>query len=72
LPNLKPSLWTVARPVVPCVWSCSECQAEFDLGPQSCESLTKKQIDQINRQFAIHCKRVHPASSPVFGLECPA
>jgi len=71
LPTLKPSLWTVASSVVPCVLRCSECQTEFDLGPGGRESLTKMKIGQINQLFALHCKWAHPDSFSVVGLENP-
>jgi hypothetical protein len=68
MPTLLPSAWTVVSPVVPCVWSCSECQAAFDIGPLHGSPPTQAEIDRINRVFAVHCKQVHPGSLPVTGI----
>lgn len=63
MPTLIPSAWTAVHPIVPTAWSCSECEAVFDLGPLRRFSPTQEKIDQINLQFQAHCKQVHPASS---------
>jgi hypothetical protein len=65
MPTLIPSVWTAVRPVVPYVWSCSECEAAFDMGPMRGLAPNQDQIDQINLQFDVHCQQVHPRSSPV-------
>jgi hypothetical protein len=62
MPTLIPAIWTVIRPVVPYVWSCSECDAAFDMGPMRGLLPSQDQIDQINLQFEAHCKQVHPRS----------
>ena len=69
MPFLRLALQTVDPPALPCVWSCSECQAEFALWNESIESVSKELIDQINFQFAIHCRQVHPGLFPVDGLD---
>ena len=68
MPSLTPFLWEAARPLSPYVWSCSECQAAFDLAPPRLLSPTQEQVDQINLQFEAHCKQVHPRLFPVIGL----
>lgn len=65
MPTLIPSVWTAVHPVVPYVWSCSECEAAFDMGPMRGSAPSQKQIDQANLQFVAHCKQVHPHSFPV-------
>jgi hypothetical protein len=69
MPFLRLALQTVDPPALPCGWGCSECQAEFALWNESIESVSKEQIDQINLQFAIHCRLAHPGSFPVDGLD---
>ena len=68
MPTLLPSVWTTAKPAVPYVWSCSECNAVFDMGPLRGAPPNQNQIDKINRQFEVHCKHVHPRSPRVDGL----
>jgi hypothetical protein len=70
MPSLLPTVWTTAHPVVPYVWCCSTCEAVFDVGAARRASLTQEQIDQVNRQFEVHCKQTHPGSFPVVGLPC--
>ena len=69
MPTLVPSKWTTVHPIIPYAWSCSECQAAFDLGTLCRQSEAQKQIDHINSQFEFHCKEVHPRSFPVTGLK---
>jgi hypothetical protein len=68
MPALIASAWTTVHPVRPYVWSCSYCEAVFDVGPLRHSSLTKEQVDGVNLQFDAHCKQVHPRSLPVIGL----
>jgi hypothetical protein len=72
MPSLIPSVWTAVHPVIPYVWSCSECQAAFDMGTIRRATHTQEQVDQINLQFEAHCKQVHPRLFPVIGLDAPA
>jgi hypothetical protein len=65
MPSLIPSAWTTVHPVIPYVWSCSECQAAFGLGSLRYASATQEQIDKINLEFQLHCKQVHPRLFPV-------
>jgi hypothetical protein len=69
MPRLVPSSQKSIHLVSACAcsWSCSECQAVFDMWPHHAPP-TQEQIDQINRQFVVHCKRVHRDLFPVFGL----
>jgi hypothetical protein len=68
MPSLLPKVWTISHPVVPYVWSCSECEAVFDAGQVRRSVLTRDQVDGINRQFGVHCDHVHPRSFPIVGL----
>jgi hypothetical protein len=54
---------------VPRVWSCSECQAAFDMDPLDEHSLTQVQIERVNHVFELHCNHMHRGSSPMLGLE---
>ena len=67
MPRLIPSGEKSIHLVSDWSWSCSECQAVFDMWPHNAPP-TQEQIDQINRLFVVHCKRVHPDLFPVFGL----
>ena len=69
MPILIPSARTDTRPGVPCAWSCSVCQAAFDLGPLRGKALSPGQRAEINRQFKLHCEQVHPGRVPVIGLD---
>ena len=69
MPSLMPSAWTTTSPKVPRVWSCSECQAAFDMGPIFKAAPSPGQVEQVNRQFEIHCKQVHPGLALVIGLK---
>ena len=71
MPGLVPKVWTTSHPVVPYVWSCSKCEAVFDVGPVRRSVLTQDQIEGINLQFEFHCEQVHPRSFPVVGLPSP-
>jgi hypothetical protein len=68
MPTLIASAWTAVHPVLPYVWSCSECDAAFDIGRQRLSSLTREQVDGVNLQFEAHCKHMHPLSFAVVGL----
>jgi hypothetical protein len=50
-------------------WSCSECQAAFDMEPLDELSLTQVQIERINHVFELHCQHMHRGTSPVSGAE---
>lgn len=63
--SLLPSVWTTIAPAVPYVWSCSECEAAFDMGPMHGALPTQSQIDELNHQFEAHCRQVHPRLVPV-------
>ena len=65
MPTLIPYVWTAVLPSVPYVWSCSECYAAFDMGPLGHSSPSQNQINLINLQFLVHCKKVHPRSTVV-------
>jgi hypothetical protein len=65
MPALVALVWTTDHPVMPYVWSCSDCGAVFDAGTQRQTGLTE---EQINSQFEVHCKQVHPGILPVIGL----
>jgi hypothetical protein len=68
MPALIASVWTTAHPVLPYLWSCSKCETIFDVGRVRYTSLTQEQIDRVNLQFEVHCKRVHPLLLPIVGL----
>ena len=57
MPSLLPSVWTTIAPAVPYVWSCSECEAAFDMGPMHGALPTQSQIDELNHQFKAHAGR---------------
>ena len=68
MPILTPSAWSDTRPGIPFVWSCSVCQATFDRGPLRGKALSSEQIDEINSQFEIHWKQVHPTLVSGIGI----
>jgi hypothetical protein len=68
MPSLVPFTEATIAPAGPSLWSCSECQAVFDMGPLRHSSPTREQIRQINLQFEAHCRQVHPGLLPVVGL----
>ncbi len=68
MPALIATAWTTAHPVRPYVWSCSQCNVMFDVGPLRPSELTREQLDKLNLQFDMHCKDVHPRMFPVIGL----
>jgi hypothetical protein len=72
MPSLMPLTWTTTSPKVPQVWRCSECRATFDMGPISNVAPSLGQVEQVNRQFEIHCKQVHPGLALVIGLKRPS
>src|ERR1035438_3445833 len=64
--------WLIMPTLLPSVdraWSCSECQAAFDMEPLDELSLTQVQIERINHVFELHCQYLHRGSSPVSGAE---
>ena len=56
-------------PSAPRTWSCSECQAAFDMDPLDEHSLTQVQIERINHVFELHCQHMHRGLSPLSRLE---
>ena len=50
-------------------WSCSECQAAFDMEPLDELALTQVQIERVNHIFELHCQHMHRGTSPVSGVE---
>jgi hypothetical protein len=71
MPSLMPTKWTPTHPTIPRVWSCSECNAAFDMGPIFRAAPTPGQVEQVNRLFEIHCKHSHPEQTFVIGLRRP-
>src|ERR1017187_7762104 len=65
MPFLRLALQTVDPPALPCVWSCSECQAEFALWNESIESVSKEQIDQSTFSLRFTAGRYIRAYSPL-------
>jgi hypothetical protein len=71
MPSLMPTTWTTTHPKVPRVWSCSDGQAAFDMGPIFNAAPSEGQVEQVNRLFELHCKHVHPGQTLVIGLRRP-
>ena len=68
MPSLIAIVWTTARPVMPRVWCCTRCSAVFDVGPMRPAKLAMNQIERINSEFKLHCKKVHRNEYEVIGL----
>ncbi len=64
MPTLIATVWTTAHPVVPYVWQVALDVRPCDVGPQRGSSLTNEQIDQVNRQFGVHCEQVQSTLIP--------
>ena len=56
-------------PSTPRAWSCSECQAAFDMDPLDEHSLTQVQIERVNHVFELHCNHMHRGTVPVSPAE---
>ena len=53
----------------PRAWTCSECQAAFDMDPLDEHSLTQVQMERINHVFELHCSHMHRGISPQSRVE---
>lgn len=68
MPTLLRITWAKDRPGHPNLWTCSACRAAFGETPARGHEPSQVEIDEINRQFEVHCNQVHPAIHPIGGI----